>query len=208
MQPRAPPRLQPPFITPQPVPVSPVMHWCSQPEQQPSRRGLTSSTCHSLGDCSSLSRSIRDVPQTGKLWHGRSVELRPGSPTLIITGCQGVDDIHNSRGIRRDAPLDPELCTELADLSPRRWQPGFVFGRFECAPGDRDLPHPPGNGLTAPFSAPLARALPAATSPAPHGITLPGNPKWGCFGSQVHPEPGAPQTPAQGQDELAHIEKK
>lgn len=139
-------------------PVSPVPHWCTQPEQEPSRRGPTSATCPSLGNCSSLSRSAGDVPQTGKLRHGRGVELRPGSPTLITIGCRGVDDIRNSRGIRRDAPLERGLCAELTRRSPRRWQPGAVFGRFGCAPGDRDLPHPPGNGPTAPGTAPQPRS--------------------------------------------------
>lgn len=34
------------------------------------------------------------------------------------------------------------MCAELTRHSPRRWQAGFVFGRFGCTPGDKDLPQP------------------------------------------------------------------
>lgn len=225
---RGPPRgscLQPPFITSQPAPVSLLLGWGIQPEQQPSWRGLAS-TASPSAIAAALAKAIEMQDRLGSSGKAGVSSCTQGSPTLITIGCQGVYNISNSKGIRRDVPLDPGMCTELTRRLPRRWQAGFVFRRFGCTPGDKDLPQPsvrqpahpsrerprtsilssPSQGTASRWSspgvAPAACASRTAWDNAARGT--PG----GWFGSRVHLELRGLQVPAGGQDELTCMEKK
>lgn len=145
MQPRSPPRL----LSPVPSYNLPALPSVSATElgcPTGAMVGRERAEVHgrSLSRCSSLGRSNRDARQIRKLRQSRGVELRPGSPTLITIGRQGVFHVSSSQGIRRDVLLDVGLwvCAELARRLPSASWARSVLRRFGWTPGDKDLPQP------------------------------------------------------------------
>lgn len=113
-----------PFTTSHLAPVPLPLDWSIQQEQ---KSGIQCS------DCGSPSQSNRDTRQIGKLWHGRGVELRPGSPTLITIGCQGVYDINNSKGIWEGCARWMPGCAQRSPaVRPAAGRPGLGLGGLDA----------------------------------------------------------------------------